>query len=507
MCITVGVIGNNAQTNEPINQDVKPFYALKYLIDACNENGSDSGYGIPQSVLDEAIAELNTGNTSKWVLLYYFNSERIGGETIVYLHNSLSNSVPILQLFNNTYNFKQELFCAFFEIDQGIFDFQNNEFISNYPSKFVGRQPCFPKERISLYFNDITDLGFDETNVDDWNTYINSSGSNVNFDALQIVGNRVDLAGNLPDVTAFRMTNKKVIGYAKLFNLVNCKDIVLQIGQITQTVNSSDFLIGIKSISLVNNQIETLNFDTRLDQLESLQLDGNKIIDASSVNIHSKLAGLSLSQNLIENLALNSLDLLNGLEVSDNKLISLDITDNLALTTLRANGNQLGILDLSNNVALSYVELADNKLSDNTMFDGLDDLTFLTINENLFIGNLTVTNPLLTNFNFSQNKVAILDYQPTNPYLEINGSNNNLTSITLDYSKINNGSQFDFSNNLLDKDSIATILQNIVDEASYPKELFLDGTGNEDISSIPTAVANFLTIKNTGCDIRVNGVS
>lgn len=109
-----------------------------------------------------------------------------------------------------------------------------------------------------------------------------------------------------------------------------------------------------------------------------------------------KIYGAAITELIVQNAGLNSLDVKNcsslkELDCANNSITTLDVSRNLKLTTLSCGTNKLNALDVTKNIALDFLYCYDNKL------------TTLDVSKNTALTSLSVRTNQIANLNISNN--------------------------------------------------------------------------------------------------------
>lgn len=333
----IGFLNINSSTNTPgINTTLKPFYALKYLVDACPE--SENGLNVPDEIIEAAIAKVKIGDYSDFVLLYfqdYNDDNTVNIGDVIFPNNYLLALPKIFDLFDQEFNNSIQILV--FTVVGNKFEY--NPIQINQNTGQVEEIDCFPLQNIMLRFNDIKALRLaDVTNVADWNAFLTNMNSvGVNFNEIRLTGNTVKLAGNLESVTELIIKD--------------CDLVEFDISQL-------------KFLQYTSIVATDINY---VDNLPASLLEASfsvAVVDYINVDNLTVLTTLNFGNNQVTSFAPKGLTLLETLRCDKNLLTSLNIGSIPALETLIANNNAIGgLFDMSANEKLSSIELAENGIA------------------------------------------------------------------------------------------------------------------------------------------------
>lgn len=145
-------------------------------------------------------------------------------------------------------------------------------------------------------------------------------------------------------------------------------------------------------------------------QTRSLNIQNSFISSIEGIEYFTNLEYIDFRNNLITNVALNSLVSLNTLVLNNNLLSVLDLNSLINLKSLSCNNNDIVLLNINNLTLLEYLDFSFNQL------------TNINLNNFPNLKNLNCSNNLLTSLNLSFCPFLI----------EVRCDNNLLSSINLD---------------------------------------------------------------------------
>jgi len=327
----------------------------------------------------------------------------------------------------------------------------------------------FPSDYIMLKFSDVSWMGFDPQDVEQWNDFFISEGGNTNFTAVELGFGVVKLAGNLDLPAArLRISNK---------NLVDC--------------DLSKF-IGLERLDLSSNQLS--NGGTIIDGLSNLthlKLDNNPLFELNTTALmeQHKIESISLNNCDLFALSVDTLDTIRYLSVNNNEALSF-------IDGLNTTGGSLLTLDITacafEEIELSSLDSLENLLAGNNPFASN---LILTSNTNLKYLYLTACNQSGV-FDCSSNPLLKLIVLTGNAYSKIIGVD------TL--ASIDNLTSFYLGDNLFSLLEIGFFFDYLVTASKYPSVIKIDGAGNAAIGGDPDVVDDYNTLSSNSVIMYVN---
>ena len=475
----------------PKREGVYPIYAIKYLADYCDDNYNGT-FGYPQPYLDLVFEQVLSGNFSNVIELFSTTAIPTVGSFI--FSSDDWNVLPgnIKHLFSDFYNNKNQYFI--FYIDES-YQWQSTCLRVEDTTGEASTPSTCDLERFSMKFNNINALGFDINDTTEWDNWFANMGSVLGtISSVQIASNdpnRINIYTSLSAVTNFTVYDN---------------DNLMQVDGLQACINMTEFTVSNEKLAVMPYlQGEIARITISNSTIQYIYLDYTKV----------EYIGIT-SNNYLNNLIIPESIYLIELNCSDNKLNTLQIANCTSLGTVFAPNNLITSVDFTNLPVLGDVSLANNQLS---IFDGssllsleqldisennvatLDvssntELIVLAAHHNQLSGILDLTaNTKLQSISVNNNNLTELLTKSTavTNYYTIIANDNQLTNFTADYSKMNDGSTLiHLENNLLNKDIIGDILNKmVVVQGKVAYRLYVNGTGNDDISSNPSIVANY----------------
>ncbi|XP_071943878.1 uncharacterized protein [Antedon mediterranea] len=266
-----------------------------------------------------------------------------------------------------------------------------------------------------------------------------------------------------------------------------------------------DEFINLKSLSVANNKLKTINkqWFIRLTELTELNLAGNYILSIpSSVFSHqTKLKELYVPENdiiILEQGCFDGLDFLDELVLSGNKISDIGnvLTGFKNLTKLVINDNLLQMLKkemFAELASLKYLSLSGNSIAEMTIPLPLPNLEILDLSKNV-LQSLQKYNfehlQTITKINLADNKISKIENGTfsnlsTLGYLFL--ENNKLATFSLfDFGNDNKLQSLNLQNNTLTSLSFSTIL--IPQSLMYLEMLWLD---NNRLTTFPSVIFDY----------------
>ncbi|MFD1615070.1 T9SS type A sorting domain-containing protein [Gelatiniphilus marinus] len=319
----------------------------------------------------------------------------------------------------------------------------------------------------------LVDLGIDSGALDgqvltaniEYVRTLNVSGKNIeNLEGIKAFLSLIEL-----DCSSNYLNELDVSGMLNLQNLFCGSNYFLT----NNPANTNGLLNTSGTVSLTklfcsNNNLADLNIALN-SNLEELDCSNNDltVLDISNTN---NLIEVNCNSNQITNLitaTVNNNSLIK-MSCSSNNLNSLLVTNYLALTTLNCRSNTLTQLDITSNGALEVLDFSNNELSNinlsaNTnlialsgsqnQLTGINNLSSAAL-ETLILDNNQINQlstvlsnlPALKYVSVGSNKLTELDLNTNTDLIEINLSNNQLTTVQLS-SNLNQLKTFNCSDN------------------------------------------------------------
>lgn len=250
----------------------------------------------------------------------------------------------------------------------------------------------FPEEYIWFDFGfPVTpdNFGFDVYDVSIWNQFFADSGAN--FTAVNVLGSRVALAGNLDIITLLNISGFGLIA-ADISLLVNLTQLYADHnnfespdGSISNPILPND----LSKITHIKMDYNPLNIAYGLylygfTSLVSVSLSNCQISGFIEVSGSPDLKYLNVSYNNIDNLILSGCDELEVLSCGSNQLTSIDFASVPKLKELECeNQPTLGAMDFTLLPKLQILSIANTNRTDADLdFSGCPELVVITMSQN-----------------------------------------------------------------------------------------------------------------------------
>ena len=179
----------------------------------------------------------------------------------------------------------------------------------------------------------------------------------------------------LTGIQTLHLNNNQLLGKLDLSHNPNIRDLNLANTQLNNIDLSNNTMI--EYLNIYDNNLTSLNISNN-SNLKFLTAYNNNL---TSLNISndSNLESLTAYNNQLSNIDLSTNTLLTSLNLSYNNITDIDLSKNTSLNYLSLSNNQLNDIDISNNKQLQVAYLDNNKL---TSIDVQDTSTFVSIGSN-----------------------------------------------------------------------------------------------------------------------------
>lgn len=269
--------------------------------------------------------------------------------TLSFLFNQIDNinsdafqglaNLKVMELaWNRITSFNPNVFASLSKLE--ILTINNNEIVELSPEIFR----LFPM---------LVDLNLGFNKIKSWNNTI--LANNPNVETLRLAGNEIQTLDGRAFASLLNLRTLSIGGLLEeipaLQNLQQLRALYLDDNKF-KSISSDPFIYmpNLQTLSLDNNEIESLNFTTRtnvvLGNLHNLFLNNNKLtsIPENSTFIQQQLFRLHLSGNQLEKITANSIrpiQQLTYLDISNNRISKIDreLFDDIRRLELRAGGN------------------------------------------------------------------------------------------------------------------------------------------------------------------------
>ncbi|WP_299242226.1 T9SS type A sorting domain-containing protein [uncultured Aquimarina sp.] len=180
-------------------------------------------------------------------------------------------------------------------------------------------------------------------------------------------------------------------------------------------------------LSCWSNDISTIDVSL-LTELKELYV-GQTLISAIDVSNNINLEKFNCRDLGLTNIDVSNNTKLVDLVCSENQLATLDISKNISLQYLRCQNNLLTQLNITNNPELNLLYANDNNLTSLDLSNN-GDLSLLECNNN-FITDLDISTTNISTLRCANNKLTTLDVSTVYWVVNLDCSNNDLTSLFL----------------------------------------------------------------------------